>query len=301
MSLVPRTFRFDKYQFPQDRTLERVPKPEASRQVLPGKKTGKESRGYSQSPGGEVTEDRFSAGTATPEWSQRYHERRTLWRPKEAPIVSSHISNILILSRGGGDLKGHPFISGLSDKYHCKLEEWEMPPEESRPVAAALKRVSEGSHDLVAFLPKDLDWASALLKEVSEPALVLPTGEKSEFPPERILVPVDGTSFSYPALSQAMVLGEDLQAEIQLLHVSDQENSSLNTVLEKMAWTNVRHDVYQSQGDVAGAIVDFAHQQKAQLIVMGTHGVTPGSTHMPTSVTLEVLNRIPCPLWVVHP
>lgn len=301
MSLVPRTFRFDKYQFYKDRTLERVPKTEAVRPVQPGKKAGKESRGFSKPPRGEMAEDQFLAGAAPPEWSKRYHERRTLWRPKEAPIVSSHISNILILTRGGEDLKNHSFISGFLGKYHCKLEEWEVPGSENRPVVAALQRVSKGSHDLIAFLPGDLDWASALLKELSEPALVLPAGREAAFPPERILVPVDGTSFSYAALSQAMVLGEDLQAEIQLLHVAEREDSSLNTLLEKMEWTNIRHDVFQSQGEVSGAIVDFACRQKVQLIVMGTHGIVPGSTHLPPSITLEVLSHLPCPLWVVHP
>lgn len=301
MSLVPRTFRFDKYQFPQDRTLERVPKTEAVRPVQPGKKANQESRGFSQFTGGEEAGNQFLPGAAPREWSKRYQERRTLWRPKEAPIISSHISNILILNRGGGDLKNHSFLSGLSGKYHCKVEEWEVPRRESRPVAAALRRVSKGSHDLVALRAGDLDWASALLKELSEPALVLPLGEEAVFPPERILVPVDGTSFSYPALSQAMVLGEDLRAEIQLLHVAEREDSSLNSLLEKMAWTNIRHDVFQSQGDVASAIVKFASRQKVQLVVMGTHGIAPGSTHLPPSVTLEVLPRIPCPLWVVHP
>jgi nucleotide-binding universal stress UspA family protein len=50
-------------------------------------------------------------------------------------------------------------------------------------------------------------------------------------------------------------------------------------------------------GDPANEIVEFAHDQKSDLIVMPTHGYGPFRRFLMGSVTLKVLHDAWCPVW----
>src|SRR5690606_11649587 len=53
-------------------------------------------------------------------------------------------------------------------------------------------------------------------------------------------------------------------------------------------------------GDVAGALVDAAHQAEAGLIVMSSHGYSGVKRWVLGSVAERVLYAAPCPVWVVR-
>jgi nucleotide-binding universal stress UspA family protein len=52
-----------------------------------------------------------------------------------------------------------------------------------------------------------------------------------------------------------------------------------------------------TEGDPAGQIVENAHTQAADLIVMATHAYGPFRRHLLGSVTAKVLHDVQCPVW----
>ena len=53
-------------------------------------------------------------------------------------------------------------------------------------------------------------------------------------------------------------------------------------------------------GDVAGNIIDLAAEEKADLIVMTTHGYSGITRWMLGSITERVLRDAPCPVLVIR-
>jgi len=67
----------------------------------------------------------------------------------------------------------------------------------------------------------------------------------------------------------------------------------------ELAGLNVRRVVLE--GDPSGSIVDFAHQEHCDLIVMPTHGYGPFRRFILGSNTAKVLHDADCPVWTgVH-
>jgi hypothetical protein len=55
------------------------------------------------------------------------------------------------------------------------------------------------------------------------------------------------------------------------------------------------------EGDPARQIVDYAHEEKVDLIVMPTHGYGPFRQFILGSITAKVLHDADCPVWTgVH-
>jgi nucleotide-binding universal stress UspA family protein len=141
----------------------------------------------------------------------------------------------------------------------------------------------------------------------------------------KILVPVDFSDRSVGAARYARRLAEPAQAEIILLHVAVPAPFQLGPM--EMASMPVP-DVYRSQlelsrrdleslrnahlaglnastvlleGDPASCIVKFAHDQRADLIVIPTHGYGPFRRFILGSNTAKVLHDADCPVWTgVH-
>jgi nucleotide-binding universal stress UspA family protein len=138
---------------------------------------------------------------------------------------------------------------------------------------------------------------------------------------QKVLMPVD---FSEPwrgASHYGAALARQFNAEITLLHVLPYANFAgggmeyAPTVLESLAeerrtsaqtqldtflaeeLQNVKVNRVLLEGDPAGTIVDYAHNEHTNLIVMPTHGYGPFRRFILGSVTAKVLHDADCPVW----
>jgi nucleotide-binding universal stress UspA family protein len=68
--------------------------------------------------------------------------------------------------------------------------------------------------------------------------------------------------------------------------------SFLKTEFEEIATTRV-----MDEGDAARQIVEYADKEKADLIMMPTHGYGPFRRFLLGSVTAKVLHDVKCPVW----
>jgi nucleotide-binding universal stress UspA family protein len=148
------------------------------------------------------------------------------------------------------------------------------------------------------------------------------TAVKSPFKLKRILVPIDFSDCSKKALQYALPLAKEHQAAVTLLYVvppaygageyGGMDYAQLETSmseggakeLEKLAMDEVRGQVSADTlvrvGSPALNIVEVARTLPADLIVISTHG-RPGLKHVLLgSVAEHVVQRAPCPVFVVR-
>jgi nucleotide-binding universal stress UspA family protein len=134
----------------------------------------------------------------------------------------------------------------------------------------------------------------------------------------RILLPIDFSERSAGAARHAKVLASHFQAELILAHVFELQETyiaSPETAIDP-AWYQSREDEarhalneFQADelrglpirrlmlhGDVAGAMVKLAREERVDLIVMPTHGYGPFRRFIVGSVTAKVLHDADCPV-----
>jgi len=137
-----------------------------------------------------------------------------------------------------------------------------------------------------------------------------------------ILVPTDFSPFSDLAIQKAILLSQTFQARVTVLHVLTLSEVNVLTSQPGNPWENV---VLQIQNDmmeevrkaatpsfdlsqitlevVAGEPVEeiarFAEENKADLIIMGTHGRTGLASVLLGSVTIGVIRKTCIPVMVV--
>lgn len=144
----------------------------------------------------------------------------------------------------------------------------------------------------------------------------------------KILVPIDGSEMSMQAASLALRVAKRYDAEVIVLHVVniDQYLQSLGVYRlsypepikkkveeaknEAAVWFNeiqrnaeqnnvrTRFEVIDTPLSVVGAIVNFAEQQKADLIIIGTRGRSGFTKLLLGSVASGVVTYAPCPVLV---
>jgi nucleotide-binding universal stress UspA family protein/mono/diheme cytochrome c family protein len=140
---------------------------------------------------------------------------------------------------------------------------------------------------------------------------------------KRILVPLDFSSNSARALDYAYGLAEELGAALHLIHVcevpsmitgsmdayaiaytdfSQRLGELAETELTKMAapLTDVKVTTEVLFGNPAGAIVEDATNNAADLIVMGTHGHGAVMHVLMGNVAERVVRSAPCPVLTVR-
>ncbi|MHA2380022.1 MAG: universal stress protein [Candidatus Thorarchaeota archaeon] len=137
-----------------------------------------------------------------------------------------------------------------------------------------------------------------------------------------LLVAVDGSEFSDKAVRYACAMGPSLGAEVVLLHVvpmlvsatpyhdtvSDQPFLALQKVGEdilakaKKIAVALKCEVTEliSHGDPANKIVDIAAERDADLIIMGSRGVSGIKRLFVGSISDKVMNQAPCPVMIVR-
>jgi nucleotide-binding universal stress UspA family protein len=141
---------------------------------------------------------------------------------------------------------------------------------------------------------------------------------------QRILCPVDFSDFSLNAYAYAGSLAQHYKAHLSLLNVVqpltvtypyyympaqmtrpyselvDEARRQLRELAEKHAPDAVQPELIVEEGFVADAILGFAANQKADLIVMGTHGRRGLDRLVIGSVTERVLRKSPQPVLAVR-
>ena len=127
---------------------------------------------------------------------------------------------------------------------------------------------------------------------------------------QRILVPVDGSAPSLAALEHAVVLAEDYDASIEVLHVvppddilsavdRNEAERAIEAALEHVERGLLHHVTRRTiSGDPQREILEAA--RGADLVVMGTHGRI-GRLHAILGSTAEgVVRNAPCPVLTVR-
>jgi nucleotide-binding universal stress UspA family protein len=141
--------------------------------------------------------------------------------------------------------------------------------------------------------------------------------------PTKILVPIDFSASSHAALDAATELAEKFHAEVYLLHVipafpnvSLPDSITEAAVIEKAkAAASQRFDVSEAVlkgkgikvttavevgDDVAGAILETAETQKADLIVITTHGLSGWYPQVFGSNAEKIVKLAQCPLLLLR-
>jgi nucleotide-binding universal stress UspA family protein len=136
---------------------------------------------------------------------------------------------------------------------------------------------------------------------------------------ERILVAVDGSPYSEPAVAAAAEVATKFHSEAFVLHVREHDRGRAGAfpletpqdAIELVSKTvkTLRAAGIATMGDVQGAvaghaakeIVDTARTQGADLIVMGSRGLSDIAGLFVGSVTHKVMQLTHVPVLVVRP
>lgn len=132
---------------------------------------------------------------------------------------------------------------------------------------------------------------------------------------KKILFPTDFSTLSDAALRHATALARDMGAKLIIVHIEeppaaygtgemyygipDPDTPALHKMLDAVVPSDpaVPFEHRMITGDPAGEIVALAQQEKADLIVMGTHGRTGLGRLLMGSVAEAVVRRSPCPVF----
>lgn len=145
--------------------------------------------------------------------------------------------------------------------------------------------------------------------------IVRSDGSGDDQPFQRVLAPLDFSAASAAALKQAAAIASEAEAELIALHVLNEwllppyypispeqiGREHAEEALESfLAEHPVKPDPIRAAviGSPARSIVDTAGDRKADLIVMGSAGLSGWERFLLGSVTERVLSRSPCSLWI---
>jgi nucleotide-binding universal stress UspA family protein len=134
-----------------------------------------------------------------------------------------------------------------------------------------------------------------------------------------MLVPIDGSPCSIAALSYAVTLAEDLDAAIVVVHVNGADRFEVGSTTsaaenaKEQSERTMEDAVAQAKGrlgerlirrtesgDPVRRILELAAVEKADLVVMGTHGRVGRLHSLAGSVAEAVVRSSPCPVVTVR-
>ncbi len=120
------------------------------------------------------------------------------------------------------------------------------------------------------------------------------------------MVPYDFTPTSQKALEYALHIGKHVHTEIQLLHLASDKKKGMAMIpkLEEVAKSTstppgVQISYLVKVGNIFTDIGKIAKDEKAQLIIMGTHGKR-GLQRLFGSFTMKVIVSADCPFLIVQ-
>ncbi|GAB4262629.1 MAG: universal stress protein [Deferrisomatales bacterium] len=137
---------------------------------------------------------------------------------------------------------------------------------------------------------------------------------------QKILLPVDGSSYSMDAARRAASLARELGSRVLLLHVRDRVPDFLGDpyyqkmldqalaraeqlvrpYLELLREAGVPVEERLLEGDPAKNILTVAAVEGCDLIVMGSRGLSDLEGLLLGSVSHKVLSSAPCPVLIVR-
>jgi len=137
---------------------------------------------------------------------------------------------------------------------------------------------------------------------------------------KKILVPLDGSESSLRALNEAIELAKITQGEITLIHIysigtsivmTDSQKYFYNLALtkgeeilengKKLAKTQgFKVKTLLLEGDAVEQIVNSAHGEYFELIVIGARGLSEIKELFVGSVSRGVIKKAPCPVLVTR-
>ncbi|WP_348268755.1 universal stress protein [Edaphobacter sp. DSM 109919] len=156
--------------------------------------------------------------------------------------------------------------------------------------------------------------AEALLRNSPCPVLVI--GPVTQSPsnlawhPSNIVCASDLNPDTATIAAYAYMIAREFQAAFTLLHVQDpvkKEKKSDLQLFEK-AFEHILPDQpspivafrNMSPGNAGFAIVDFATDRNADLIVMGAHTASSTATHLMRGLVPQIITDTPCPVLIIH-
>ena len=125
---------------------------------------------------------------------------------------------------------------------------------------------------------------------------------------QKILVPVDFSSFSYNALSVAANIAQKANAEIHMLHITASPDAESNAEINKKflelfqlkSLASLKLiDAVKVNPSIAQAIDDYSNKNNIDLIVMGSHGERTTRDEIYGSNTDKVMKSNSLPLLIV--
>jgi nucleotide-binding universal stress UspA family protein len=141
---------------------------------------------------------------------------------------------------------------------------------------------------------------------------------------DRILVPIDFSDHARVVLEWAAHLAEEHESTVVLLHayhlpvefqqlegaylpadfwanVKEEAKASLERAAESLRQRGLQVEEVVREGYPATVIEDEATRQKADLIVIGTHGLSGLKHLLLGSIAERVVQKAPCPVLTVKP
>lgn len=125
------------------------------------------------------------------------------------------------------------------------------------------------------------------------------------FSPRRILFPVDFSQACEATAPRIATVAKHFHAAVTLLHVLpqnpfDEHRRLAQEDLSAFGWphfTGMSTSPEIVEGDPARAILEYAREERIDLIMMPTHGFGAFRRFILGSVTEKVLRDAPCPVW----
>ena len=137
-----------------------------------------------------------------------------------------------------------------------------------------------------------------------------------------ILVPVDGSSAADRALNRAIALAEAFSAKLTIVYIVDlnthmsafeqvsgggyipeeikQKGYSVLRDAERRLPSSLTADLLLEIGNPARRILNIAEDKRADLIVMGSRGLSKAKQILLGSVSQSVLIRAECPVMIIR-
>lgn len=118
-----------------------------------------------------------------------------------------------------------------------------------------------------------------------------------------ILFPLNRSQETRQAVDVAISLVQKYQATLYVLSVTDGDRQSSEALIEEMqahfAEVSISIKTKIAEGKAAFVICDYADEINADLIVMGSRGMSLAEEHPDDSVSQKVINLSPCAVLVV--
>ena len=144
---------------------------------------------------------------------------------------------------------------------------------------------------------------------------------KTKAPYRHILIPLDGSRLAEAALKKALPLAKSTGARVTFIEAiwpiidvlntgtqvaaverarKNEAQKYLDSVARRSEWKGLKPQAVVKVGPAADVIIDYARAQRADLIVMSTHGRSGLGRWAFGSIADKVLHGAACPVLLVR-